>query len=197
MRISGIGAIAAGLVASAAWAGNTLVASGQRVAVAHSTLFVTPASEWNRMGARPGRQSETWTLDGDRLNDLTFYGGIETGKPLFREVSKRDRPLPHYSSTMLLADLPGLVERSYRIALQTPLMTIETVEPASFAGAKAVRFRYSFTRQKEEVARRGEGLAAMIGGRLYMMTFEAPAIHYFDRDIDRVRALEATAGLGA
>lgn len=196
-----IGRAAAALLvltgATAAWAGNTLVAAGHRVAVAKSALTVAPASEWNRLGARPGRQTETWTLDGDPLNDLTFYGGIETGRPLFREVAKRTKPLPHFSSTMLLTDLPALFEQSYRIALDTPLVTIDASEPASFLGEKAVRFRYGFTRQGEEVKRQGEAVAAIVGGRLYMITFEAPSIHFFGRDIGRVRDLVASARLGA
>lgn len=178
-------------------AGNSLVPAGAPVTVAKSALTVTPAREWNRLGGRPGRDAESWTLDGDGLNDLTFYGGIETDHPLFREVNRKGKPLPRFMAGMLLTDLPPLLENSYRIALDTPLMTIEAIEPATLAGHKAVRFRYRFTRQDEEVMRLGEGVAAIVGGRLYMMTFEAPALYYFDRDIASVRALMASATLPA
>ena len=182
--------------ATPALAGNKLIVPGQPVAVAKSTLTVTPTHEWNKLGARPGRSSEEWTLDGDGLNDLTFYGGIESGRALFREVSKKNKPLPRFSSTMLLTDIPALLEQSYRIALDTPLMTVTSVEPATLAGAKAVHFSYSFTRQNEEVQRTGEATAAIIGGKLYMISFEAPVIYYFDRDKANAQAVVASARLG-
>lgn len=177
-------------------AGNKLIVQGQAVAVAKSALTILPDREWNKMGARPGRNSETWTLDGDGLNDVTFYGGIESDRTLFREVSKRTKPLPRFSATMLLTDIPALLENSYRIALPTPLMTIESVAPCTFIGAKGVTFTYSFTRPDEEVRRKGEGYAAIIAGKLYMATFEAPDIYYYDRDIAGFRSLVASARIG-
>ncbi|WP_197276997.1 hypothetical protein [Sphingomonas profundi] len=176
-------------------AGNTLVTPGSAVAVAKSGLTVTPAAEWNRLGARPGRAAETWTLDGDTLNDLTFYGGIESGRPIIREVSKKQKPLPTFSATMLLSDVPGLLERSYRIALDTPLVEVGLIEPVPFAGVDGVHFAYRFTRPEEDVVRRGEAWAAIVGGRLYMIAFEAPALHFFDAGIAAARSIVATATL--
>ncbi|HTI66617.1 MAG TPA: hypothetical protein VL460_03605 [Caulobacteraceae bacterium] len=179
--------------ASPALAGNSLIAPGKKAAVARSTLSVTPSSEWNKMGARPGRNSETWTLDGDGLNDVTFYGGVGDGQTLFKEVDKANRPLPRVSSTMLVTDIPTLLENSYRIALGTSLISIDAIEPTSFAGEKGVRFTYSFTKQDEEVRRRGEARAAMVKGKLYMITYEAPALHYFDRSLTAARELADSA----
>lgn len=180
-----------------AQAGNKLIVPGQAVAVAKSALTISPDREWNKMAARPGRNSETWTLDGDQLNDVTFYGGVVSDQTLFREVNKRVKPLPRFSSTMLLTDIPALLENSYRIALATPLMTIDSVAPGAFAGAKGVRFTYTFTLPDEEVRRKGEGVAAIIGGKLYMATFEAPEIYYYDRDIASYRAIVASARIAA
>lgn len=177
-------------------AGNTLIAHGQAVAVATSPMTVTPDRARSRTGARPGRNSETWTPDGDRLNDLTFCGGIEDGRPLFREVSHRHEPLPHFAATMLLTHIPALVEASYRIAPDTPVMTITSIEAATPSGNGAVRFRYEFTQFDDEVARRGEAVAAIVGGRLYMISFEAPAICSFDRDLPGARATMAAARIG-
>lgn len=175
-----------------AWAGNTLIAASVKVAVARSVLTVTPDREWNKMGARPGRNSETWTLDGDQLNDLTFYGGIGNDATMFREVSKKNKPLPHFASDMLLTDIPSLLENSYRIALNTSLMTIDSVEPTTFAGQQGIKFTYTFTSQ-DGLRRNGEANAAVISGRLYMITFEAPVIHYFNRDVAAYRQIVASA----
>lgn len=176
-----------------ATAGNKLIAAGQRVAVAKSELTVQPTIEWNKLGARPGRNSETWTLDGDELNDLTFYGGIKDGQPLFREVDKKNRPLPKVSATMLVTDIATLVENSYRIALGTTDMQIEKVEPATFAGMKGVRFTYRFSRANETLMRRGEARAAVRAGKLYMVTFEAPALHYYDRGVTAFQVVADSA----
>lgn len=188
--------LSAALITEPTLAGNSLIAAGQRVAVGKSTMTVQPDQEWNKLGARPGRNSEEWTLDGDGLNDLTFYGGIENGRTLFREVNKRNTPLPRFSSTMLLTDLPSLLEQSYRIALDTPLMTITSVKPARLAGAKAVHFGYTFARRGEDLRRTGEGTAAVVGSKLYMITFEAPVTFYFDRDQAGAQAVVTSARLG-
>jgi hypothetical protein len=190
--------IAAMLIAIApAHAGNSLIPPNARTAVAKSALTVTPGNEWNKLGARPGRNSETWTLDGDLLNDVTFYGGIPSGKTLFREISKKHKPLPRVSSTMLITDIPVLLENSYRIALDTPLMAIDAIEPAEFLGTKGIRFTYSFALPNEELRRCGEARAAMVKGKLYMITYEAPALHYFDTSVSAFRQLADSATLAA
>ncbi|MBB3693057.1 hypothetical protein [Sphingomonas sp. BK580] len=190
-----LGACALLLVATAtpARAGDRLIDAGRPRAVAHGTLTVTPDREWNELGRRPGPRCDRWTLDGEGLNAVTFCGAIESGRPLFREVSKHDQPLPHFATTMLLTDVPDLVEKSYRIALGASLMTIDSADPALIDGERAVRFRYTFTRQDEEVERHGEAVAAIRGKRLYWMSYEAPAIHYYARDLDSWRRLVATA----
>jgi hypothetical protein len=174
-----------------------LVPANSATAVAKSGLTVRPDRDWNRQGARPGRYAETWTLDGVALNDLTFYGGIADGATLFREVNKTERPLPRFSSTMLAPDIVQLFESSYRVALSTSLMSVVSVEPATFAGAQGFRFTYSYTVQNEDVRRNGEARGAVIDGKLYLVTFEAPAIHYFDRDVAAFRQIADTAKIGA
>lgn len=183
------------LFSTPALASNTLIPEKVSVAVAKSPLTVTPSREWNKMGARPGRKSETWTIDGDGLNDVTFYGGIENDTTLFREISKRSKPLPHFASTMLLTDVPTLFENSYSIALDTQLIKIDTVEPIDFLGRKGVHFTYTFSRLNEEVRRKGEASATIVDGKLFMITFEAPDVFYFQRDLPAYRAIVSTATL--
>ena len=162
-------------------ASSRLKAPGVATSVAKSLLTVTPDRAWNKAG-RLGRLSEAWTLDGLSINELTFYGGIVDGKTLFREVNKTTAPLPRFSKTMLAPDVVTLFESSYRVALGTSLMKVETVEPAPFAGAPGFKFTYSFAVQ-DDVKRKGVARGAIIGDKLYMITYEAPKIHYFDRDV--------------
>ena len=184
------------IASTAAMASNTLVVPRTPVAVAKSSLTVTADREWNKMGPRPGPSDEIWTIDGAQLNQLTFYGGIATDTGLFREVSTRNRPLPQFKSTMLVTDIPGLFENSYRVANAINVMSVDQIEPTAFAGYQGVRFAYDYT-PLDEVHRKGEGYAAIVDGRLYMITFEAPALHFFDAGIASARAVVASATVAA
>ena len=186
-----VAAIGLGLAMAAPVAAGTLKPAGVPVTVARSTLTVTPDRAWNK-GARPGRLSEAWTLDGLNINELTFYGGIADNTTLFREVNKTTIPLPRFSKTMLLPDIASLLESSYRVALGTSLMKIESMEPATFAGAPGFRFTYSFA-VSDEVKRKGEARGAIIGDKLYMATYEAPRIYYFDHDLESFNKIAASA----
>ena len=180
---------AVAIVATAApvAAGNKLIPAGQRIAVAKSAMTVMPGVEWNKLAERPGRNSESWTQDGDELNELTFYGGIEPGKPLFREVDKKNQPLPKVSASMLITDIPVLLENSYRIALSAASVEIDGIAPIEFAGSKGVRFTYTFSKQNETLQRRGEARGAVVGGKLYLVTYEAPSLYYYDRSAAAAR----------
>jgi hypothetical protein len=182
-------------LAAPLYAAGRLKSAGVPVTVAKSTLTVTPDQSWNK-GARPGRLSEAWTLDGLSINELTFYGGILDNTTLFREVNKTTKPLPRFSKTMLAPDVAQLFESSYRVALGTSLMTIDSIEPATFAGNQGFKFTYSFA-VEDEVKRKGEARGAIIGGKLYMITYEAPRIHYFDRDLESFRKIADSARFAA
>ncbi len=185
--------MAIGLAAAPALAGYKLVPKGVPIAVAKSSLTVTPSVDWNRLGARPGRNAESWTLDGLTLDDLTFYSGIANDTTLFRDAKKKTEPLPRFSSTMLAPDIAQLFESSYRVSIGTSLMSIDSVEPATFAGKPGFHFTYSFVIQGEEVKRKGDATGAVIGGKLYMITFEAPVIHYFDATHDAAKSVVDSA----
>ncbi len=188
--------IAMTMATTPAMSGYKLMPAGKPVLVAKSGMSVTPGQPWNRLGARVGRNAESWTLDGLTLNDMTFYGGIANDTTLFREVDKKNAPLPRFSSTMLIPDVVQLFEASYRVANGTSLMSIDSIEPAPFAGKSGFRFTYNFTLQNEEVKRLGEARGAIVDGRLFMMTFEAPIIHYFANDVGAFRAIADSAVIG-
>jgi len=175
---------------------NKLVVPGVRVAVSKSQMMVTPDREWNRLSYRPGKNAELWTLDGDGLNSLTFFGGVPSGVTLFRDVARKVRPLPPFSSTMLLTDIPTLLENSLRITLSTTLISVSSITPAEFAGNKGIRFAYAFT-QSDGVCRNGEATATIVKGKLYMITYEAPVIFYFDRNLANYRAVAQSAKIGS
>lgn len=181
------------LLASPA-AAHKLRVSGESVAVADSGVTVTPGRDWNRLDAKAGKNTETWTLDGEQLNDVTFFGGIEAGKPLVKERDKKRDPLPKFTRSTLLIEVPELLEGTYRTHKQIGAFRLLTTEPAKFLDQDGVSFTYEYV-DADLLTRRGEARASIIDGKLYMITFDAPRLHYFDRGISDFRALVSSARL--
>jgi len=174
---------------SPAFAGWKVIEGGEKVSVAKEKLSVTPKQDWNRSSRRPSAYGELWTLDGFSLNELSFFAAVPSGKTIYYNLNSSEQPLPKFKSAMLLTDLAELFESSNRIALKTSLFEVGKLEPARLGENDAVRFRYEYAVQGDELKRKGEAVAAIIKGKLYLINFVAPAIHYFDRDIKKVRAL--------
>jgi hypothetical protein len=167
---------------------------GVAVSIADSPLTVTPGRDWNRLDGNVGKHTETWTLDGGQLNDLTFFAGIEPGKPLVRERSKKREPLPKFGAGTLLVELPELFEATYRTAKQIADFRVTDVQPTRFLGQDGVMFTYEYVDQ-DQLTRKGEARAAIVAGRLYMIGFDAPRLHYFERNIDDFHRIVQSARL--
>lgn len=174
---------------------HKLIEPGVREGIAKGAFSAAPASVWNRLSAKEGKFQEIWTADGDRLNRLIFFGGIPSGEPLLKERSKKHDPLPRFAADMLLPDIPVLFERTYRAFYQTPSITVGAMEPTMFAGQDGIRFTYRYVDTDDEVERQGEAFAVIRNRQLYMVTFEAPSLFYFDRDAEAVRRLIGTVAL--
>lgn len=173
---------------------NAYREKGKTAEVAGSGMTVTPPRDWNRLDARPGKFAEIWTLDGEQLNDVTFYGGVEPGSPLVKERDRKRAPLPKFSASTLLMEVPELLEGTYRAGKQIGGFTVTGSRPDKFLGRQGVNFTYEFT-DKDKLPRKGEARAVLIGKKLYMVTFDAPRLHYFDRTLADFRALADTAKL--
>lgn len=189
-----VAACMAGLWIGSAHA-NAYREAGKVVEVADSGISVTPSRDWNRLDAKPGKRTEVWTLDGDQLNDVTFYGGIEAGAPLLRERDKKRAPLPKFTTTTLLVELPELLEGTYRAHKQIGSFAVIGSLPGRFLGRDGVHFTYEYT-DRDELPRRGEARAVLIDKKLYMVTFDAPRLHFFARTLADFRSLADTAKFG-
>jgi len=173
---------------------NSLVAPGLRSGIAKSRIAATPAGEWNKLSFSGGKNVEVWTLDGDSLNKVTFFGGIAAGQPLLRERDKKNSPLPKVAGDMLVTDIPTLLETTYRSQYAVNQMAIETQQPAKLDGHSGIRFSYSFTKS-DDVRRKGEAVGAMVNGQLYLICYEAPEIYFFDKDVEKFRSLAGSIKL--
>jgi hypothetical protein len=189
-----IGAFCLAALGAGAAQANDYREKGKSVEVSGSGLTITPPRDWNRLSERPGKYAEIWTLDGEQLNDVTFYGGVEPGKPLVKERDKKRDPLPKFTASTLLIEVPELLEGTYRAAKGIGGFTLTGSKPDRFLGREGVRFTYEYT-DGDELPRKGEARAVLVGGKLYMATFDAPRLHYFDRTLSDYRALTDTAKL--
>ena len=190
-----VGALCLVALSAGAAQANAYREKGKVAEVADSGVTVTPPRDWNRLDAKPGKYTEVWTLDGEQLNNVTFYGGVEAGAPLVKERDKKRDPLPKLTASTLLIEVPELLEGTYRASKQIGGFTVTGSKPHRFLGQEGVNFTYEFT-DGDDLPRRGEARAALIGKKLYMVTFDAPRLHYFDRTLADFRALADTAKLG-
>lgn len=187
-----VGLLAAMLLPCTSVHAHKLREQGVVVTIADSPLAVTPGRDWNRLDGNIGKRTESWTLDGGQLNDLTFFAGIEPGKPLVRERSKKREPLPKFGSSTLPVEIPELFEATYRSAKQIADFRVIDVEPTRFLGQEGVKFVFEYV-DGDALTRHGEAHAAIIGGKLYMISFDAPRLHYFARNIEDYRRIVASA----
>lgn len=153
---------------------------------------VVPTRDWNRLDGNQGKNTETWTLDGEQLNELTFYGGLEPGRSLLRERNTKTDPLPKFEANTLAVEIPELLEGTYRTAKGTSAFSVTGLEPGKFLGADGITFSYQYV-EGERMVRKGEAKAAIIDGKLFMMTFEAPRLHYFDHGVEEFRRISDSA----
>lgn len=173
---------------------NAFREKGKPATVAGSAITVTPTRDWNQLSLKLGKKAETWTLDGEQLNDVTFYGGIAPGEPLVKERNKKREPLPRFTGQTLLAEVPELLAGTYRAYKQIGAFQLAAAAPDSFMGQRGIRFRYEYT-DDDGLPRNGDARAAIVAGKLYMMTFDAPRLYYFTRTLDDFAALAGTAKL--
>lgn len=185
----------AGLTAAPLSAKWRLLPEATPVPVAKSALKVVPGQGWNSWSVRPGKKSELWSYDGPVLNQIEFIGGLANGEPLAKERNKKDKPLPKFSGQMLPTDIAQIYEQTQRIVTQSPDFTIDTMEPVTFAGHSGVKFTFHFTKPDEELTRKGEARGAIVGGKLYLISYTAAALHYYDAHLAKAQAIMDSAKL--
>lgn len=165
---------------------------GKSFELSDSGVFISPPRDWNRLSIKPGKFAETWTLDGEQLNDVTFYSGVEVGSPLVKERNKKRQPLPKFNAETLLVEVPELLEGTYRAYKQIGEFRLLGSKPSTYLGAPGIVFTYEYT-DGDSIRRLGEAHASIQDKRLYMASFDAPKIHFFQRSVGDFRALVQTA----
>ena len=163
----------------------SLIHSGpQRV----GDMQVSPVSQWNKAPFKLGPKTEVWTRDGLNLNSLIFIYGIESGQPLFK-VNNRELPMPAYRSDMLPNELAELVETSIRnMRGGKPDVKSSGLRPVTIANQTAFRFNINYT-DNGGLAKAGDVVALQKNDQIYIIIFDAAALHYRQKELNEIDAL--------
>jgi hypothetical protein len=165
--------------------------------VARRRMEVTPTMRWNRAphGVQEISREENWTLNGPHLDNLTFIGGVKSGEPLVRYQRRSDwRQVPNFRADMSPTDIIGIVETFYRVRGGSVSFETKAVQPRNFLGRPGFQFDYERL-GGDEVRRLGRGAAVVIGERLYMILFDAAAMHYFPAGVAEAERIISSARL--
>jgi hypothetical protein len=158
-------------------------------------MKVTVDGAWNRapsVFAPP--KGELWTAEGVPVDRLTFFVGLAEGDPLMQARGAGEKKLPPFRAGMNPSEIVEFYE-AYATA-DGSSFTLKTLEPAPFGGADGFRFEFQAVRKSDELALAGVGYGAVRGGKLYLMVYTAPRVHFFPKYLPRVESIARSARIG-
>lgn len=165
-----------------------------RVPVAFGSMLVTPTIAWNKVPNRvsDGARQESWTQNGQALDNITFIGGLADGEALAKQQPNDTRKVPVFRASMTPQDLVSMVESYYRIRAGAPVFSITEVKPTQFLGSQAVQVSYDYV-LPDKLKRRGRMVLAIIDKKLYAMSVVGATTHYFDAALPEFETLASSA----
>lgn len=152
-------------------------------------MTISPLSDWNQGGSALSKPGVSWTQDGFDLNTFEVFPGVPAGKPIYKERSKKNNPMPKFDPTLLLPELADFFERSFRAGKGVTDFTVEASEPVQFAGGQGLEVHYRYSLPNDELVRRGVARLAVVNKKLFAATFYAPDVHYFAAGLPEAKSL--------
>lgn len=169
----------------------------KEVRVGNDSLAVTSPREWNRQSTTLFDDISTvedWTQNGPYLDTISFVTGMKDGKAVVRQRSRDDRQVPKFRSTMTAPEIASMIESLFRVRGGTVDFKTLGLVPRPFLGASGFQYDYEHL-DSDEVRRKGRAVGAVIGGRLYLILFDATKSHYFDASLPDYEAIVRSARL--
>jgi len=150
--------------------------------VGDGSVTVLPPRPWNRQRRfflfDSVRWVEDWTLNGPYLDSLTFVSGLPGGEYLVRQRRSDERQVPKFRSNMTAPEVTSMLESAYRVRGGAIEFTTTSLQPRQFMGYPGFQFDFEHL-DGDEVRRKGRAVGAIIGGRLYLMLYDATRSHYY------------------
>lgn len=148
---------------------------------------------WNRVDLPGLGKAEIWTTDGITLDTLMFYVGISEGEPLEELANRQEKQQLRFRATMPAHEI---VELYKAVASDGgSIFKLEKLAPAVFLGGEGFRFDFTLLRKSDEVDLKGIAYGTVRNGKLHLMVYRAPRVHYFNRHLARVEAVIRTLKL--
>src|SRR5687767_479114 len=130
-------------------------------------LTVTADARWNRLEP-PRDGAELWTADGLTLDWLAFYVAVAEGETLGEAPSAK---APRWRCSMTPHDVVELYQAL--VTQEGSAFRLERLAPAAFGGAQGFLFEHT-TLPRDGPALGGLAYGAVVGGKLYLMSYTAP-----------------------
>jgi hypothetical protein len=183
-------------LALAGCVGGYQLVSPAPVSVAKNSMNVRPSIAWNKAPGTPFDipQEENWTQNGPLLDSITFIGALPSGQAIAKQRKKDDRKVPVFRADMTPQDLVSMIESYYRIKLGATIFESTSVKPATLVGHPGLQFDYNYI-GGDEVKRRGRSMIAIVDSKLYLISLDGAAVHYFDASLREFEAIVASASV--
>ncbi|HEV2866816.1 MAG TPA: hypothetical protein VGX37_09885 [Allosphingosinicella sp.] len=176
--------------------GYSLVRPGPE-SVAGGRMTVTPTVAWNhaRRTYHDIRREENWTLNGPLLDNISFIGGLESGKAIVRQRRRAERQVPRFRAEMSPPELASMIETFFRVRAGSVEFNMTGLQPRQFLGRPGFQFDYTHL-DSDEVERQGRAVGAVIDNRFYLILFDAVRMHYYPAGIGEFERIAESARLG-
>ena len=161
-------------------------------------MIVSPTVRWNRARRTFNdiSREENWTLNGPLLDNLTFIGGLESGKAIVRQRRRAERQVPRFRAEMSPPELASMIETFYRVRAGTVQFQMTGLTPRTFLGHPGFQFDYTHL-DGDEVHRQGRAVGAVIGNRLYLALLDGTRMHYFPSALPEFERIVESARLAS
>ena len=105
--------------------------------VARGRMIVTPTVPWNRARRTPFdiSREENWTMNGPFLDNLSFVGGLQSGKAIVRQRRRGFRQVPRFRADMSPPEIASMIETFDRIRAGAVRFDMSGLQPRQFLGA--------------------------------------------------------------
>ena len=179
------------------YGGYSLVRT-RSTSVGDGSMAVTPPREWNRISSTwvldDIRAVEDWTLNGPYLDSMSFVTGLRTGRYIIRQQRRDAQQVPKFREDMTAPEITAMLESFYRVKAGTVDLKTTSLQPRQLMGYPGFQWDFDHLDQ-DEVWRRGRVVGAVIGGRLYLVLFDAARMHYFANAVGDFEAVVNSARL--
>ena len=149
-------------------------------------------SGWNQLDGRFGgsHAAAIWTTEGLAIDQLNFYVGVKDGDLIAANPGKEQRPLA-FKATMQPHEVVALFEAFY--SRDGSSFKLDKLEATEFLGQRGWRAHYTVVRKLDDVKLSGSAWATVRAGELFAMTFAAPSVGFYARQIGKVEKAAAAA----